>query len=295
MSVLDPQPAPPRRPWWILIVVGAIVVIGVLVWGVVAVFSAALGHLRTSEGDPQSQPLVAGTRQSATATVPLDCPKQCFAPDGVESLLLRQDALATLGSAPLAATQPYGSLPSATAGQMAQQLEADWGRANGSPDVCFFAPTNSPVGPARDFDAPDNPDVVDFVGTYEDVERTQLVDQSVRYFPNSDAASAYLSTLATQIDACDALAVGPPTNRQSATVTAAPQLDVPSSVASIGWVRTGYVGPRWRAYIFDLQRGNVVVRIRAITDGQITEQEFRSFVVGYADILDGAPARVPKS
>jgi hypothetical protein len=64
-------------------------------------------------------------------------------------------------------------------------------------------------------------------------------------------------------------------------ITAQAAIDVPSEVAAVGWVREGSPGPRWRSYVWELQRGNLVVQVRVLTDGRIVEEQ----VVTYAEFI----------
>jgi hypothetical protein len=68
-------------------------------------------------------------------------------------------------------------------------------------------------------------------------------------------------------------------------VTSQAAIDVPSEVAAVGWVREGSPGPRWRSYVWDLQRGNLVVQVRVLTDGRILEQQVATFAELLAERL----------
>jgi hypothetical protein len=60
-------------------------------------------------------------------------------------------------------------------------------------------------------------------------------------------------------------------------ITAQAAIDVPNDVAAVGWVREGSPGPRWRSYVWDLQRGNLVVQVRVLTDGSVLEENVATF------------------
>jgi len=164
-------------------------------------------------------------------------------------------------------------------------MSAGWEANDGTPDSCFFAPTNSPLSGAPDDALATSTDPVLFIGTHEDPARMNTLDQSMRVFSDSASASEYLAGLATAVDDCREVTIGPPAERYTASVDPEAQLALPDSVAGVGWARTGDPGPRWRAYVVDLQRGNVVVRTRLLTDGSTSESAFRGWVEGYSLIL----------
>jgi hypothetical protein len=128
---------------------------------------------------------------------------------------------------------------------------------------------------------------VHFTRTTVDPAERSLLDQSVRIFDDSAAASTHLNRLAASIAGCESVEFGPVDDRYVAHVSAAPALALPDRIAAAGWVRTGVPGLRWRVYVFDLQHANLVVRLRLFTDGTIREEDFRAFVEGSAVTLGG--------
>ncbi|MBU1459100.1 MAG: hypothetical protein KKC89_06010, partial [Gammaproteobacteria bacterium] len=69
----------------------------------------------------------------------------------------------------------------------------------------------------------------------------------------------------------------------STAVAPAPALDVPDSVAALGWSQSNQWG---RTYEVDIQRGNLVVRLVLNSDGAgPTEQQFRQIAEDYATLL----------
>lgn len=254
------------------LLVGAAVGVGSLVGGIVT---------------PQApdQPLIAGEPGEPVAAAPLECPTACFDETSIDALTLSPDTFARLGLTEI--TPLAESESTARVGDLVARDAVSWVDYGGEPDACFFAPTSAPYATTVESSDPDNDDLVYFVAGHDDT--VDSGDQAIRIFPDTASASAYLADLARAIEACEGIEIGPEDERYSATVSPAAALSVPSEVAAVGWIREGDPGPRWRAYIIDLQRGNVVVRIRILTDGVITERQFRNTVERYADQLATVP------
>lgn len=191
------------------------------------------------------------------------------------------------------ATFAYGTYGPTTVGEMYAGFEAAWTRNAGAPDACFFAPTNAPVSGRPDSSLADSTDVVEFIGTHEDSGRWNTLDQAVRVFPDSAAASDYMADLSAAVEDCEQVSYDAP-DRYVAEVSPEAALRLPDSVAGVGWVRTGDPGVRWRAHVIDLQRGNIVVRTRLLTDGSIDDIHFRTWVEGYSLILSSTAPSQPQ-
>jgi len=283
------EPASPvrkRHPWRNLLIVLAVLVLVTLI--IVGVTGLTIFLTQALGGRAPDQPLVTGEAASPHAATPLECPDVCFTDDSVEDAIALETTFARLGTRD--ATFPAGTYDPVSAGDLYRRDAAGWESYNGTPDSCFFGPTSSPYGASLDPANGEVEDLVHFVGTHENVTRTNLVDQSVRVFADSATAVAFMEELSAQIADCPVIEIGPPGDRYTAEITAAPALDVDDSIAAIGWVRTGDPGPRWRSYTMDLQRSNLVVRMRLLTDGSLTEEEFRAFAVDYGEQLAGLEA-----
>jgi hypothetical protein len=282
-------PAPRRRRWVVpVIVVSSLVVVSLVVVSILGLVSLVTGALSASGPD---QPLVEGESGSPVATSPLDCPQACFSSDSIDATLPGESAFAALGVADN--TFPNGTYEPVAAGELHRRDATSWKSYDGTPDACFFAPTSAPYASSLDTPAEESPDAVYFTGTHEDTDLLNSLDQAVRVFADSASAESYLADLARNIGDCEVIEIGPPNDRYSAEIFPAPALDLPETIAGVGWIRVGDPGIRWRAYTFDLQRGNLVIRTRLLTDGSITEQEFRSFVEEYSEqvaALEPAPA-----
>ena len=62
-----------------------------------------------------------------------------------------------------------------------------------------------------------------------------------------------------------------------------PAIEVPDSVAAVGWIQKTQYNERF--YVIDVQRGNLVVRTTGYSTGGFSEVEFRDLVEQQADLL----------
>lgn len=246
--------------------------------GLVVVVVLAISQLGSI--DEPDQPLQIGAPASPIAEEPLQCPPACFTEESIPQTLAYEGAFVELGLPDDA--YPYGTYEPTTTGELFRRDASSWADNNAQPDACFFVPSSAPYASSILSADSRSPDPIYFTGTHLDAARVDGIDQAVRLFPDSESAEAYLADLADNINECTNVQFGPANDRYTATVNAASAIGTPASVASAGWIRTGVPGQRWRAYNFDLQRGNMVVRIRLLTDGTILESEFRRFVQFYA-------------
>ena len=289
---LQPYPSPyqlptgpkPRRwlPW--VIVLGVLLVIALLV---VALASVVTG-IRDNRA-PQGAPLVAGDTGVPSAE-PLDCADPCFTASDIEATVISDTTLDEFGL--VQHDFPWGTYDATTADELYRSMTATWAAQNGEPNSCVFALGNAPsvVDLVSDEGVLDQ---IEFTGEHADADVTTTLDQSIRIFPDTASATSYMSALYSQIEGCPEISIGSERERYTAQITGAPALTLPTTVASVGWVRTGDPGPRWRAYVFDLQHGNLVVRVRMLTDGSTSEEAFRAFVEDYAyrfSLIEPAPA-----
>jgi hypothetical protein len=282
-TVREPS-APPvrrRRRWIPFAIVGGILLfVAIVVGGIFAVRSIVVNGLNSSQFN---QPLVTGAPQVATAKSAMECDGACFTTADIEATVLSESTLDDFGITKH--DYPWGTYDPTTPDALYRNTMADWKANSGSPDSCIFALGNSPAVIDVESDKGVSDDI-EFTGTHASDDVSTIVDQSVRLFPDTVSATAYLTKLASQIDSCSVISIGEGKNFSSAEITPAPQLDVWGDMAAVGWVRTGDFGPRWRAYVFDIQRGNLVVRTRMITDGSYYESEFRDFVFLYTFQLE---------
>jgi len=273
-----PTTRPRHRFWFVLTITGVAVIAFA---GAVGIFFLGL-NFTVAQLQPvgPDQPLVVGAPAEPVAASPLPCPVECFTPATIRETLPYNRAFAELGVPDT--VHPYGTYEDSTAGEQYRYGTSWWAEANGGPDTCFFVEAGAPYASSTLSPDKRSADPIYFIGTHANGENGDTLDQAVRLFPDSDAAEAYLGDLAASIDACDNMSIAVDGYVYRARVDPASALGTPASVASAGWIRTGDPGEGWRAYSFDLQRGNMVVRTTLFTDGTIRETDFRRFVQKYA-------------
>lgn len=287
-----PQAAPvwqaPRRkrswlPW----------VISISVLLVITLLVAALGGIVNSlsarfsfEGDP----LVEGQSGLPFPRVELTCESACFDEADIEATVLSETTLDALGL-----TQhdfPWGTYDPTTADERHRALTANWAANDGSPNQCVFVIGDTPA--VVNLVSDDGVlDPIEYTGQHASSDITSTLEQSVRVFSDDSAAWYHMEHLWYQIDACTEITMGAGSEVYTAIVTPAPALELPDDISVLGWVRTGDPGVRWRAYVFEMRRGNLVVRTRLMTDGSISEEAFRTFIEDYALQLEAIEPNVP--
>lgn len=257
-------------PWWAwtLIAVSAVAVLSLPVLGLLAYVEHSVSE--TSPG----QPLLDGPAQDPDARAPLTCLERCFDVDAADGMALSAEDVSTFGIED--ERNGVGAFDPSTVADAALKPGTQWLAAGGD-ETCSFLPANAPfvtVGPGSD-----SADPINWVQTWETGD--EMIDISARAFPTSDEAGAFLRDLHERVAACpwqdlDTPAAG---GLDTTLVQITPQaaIDVPEDVAAVGWVREGSAGPRWRSYVWDLQRGNLVVQFRVLTDGRILESQVATF------------------
>lgn len=274
-----------------VVTVGLVALIGGLGWAAFAVLGAAFDRLPGAPivvGDPPviGGPPVAGEPGPPRPVDPLFCSTPCYTSVSVNDTQPNRGLVESIGLD--SRIQPLGAYDPVEVAELFRLHADEWDTHNGTPDYCFFVTTNAPLPPRPTLRTGDD-DMVYFTGTWSDRDRIDTLDQSVRVFPDSASALMHMIDLADLADACRSVEIGPPNDRYVAIVDPAAALDLPPSVAGVGWVRTGDLGPRWRAYVVDLVHGNLVVRTRLLTDGSISEAEFRTLIEEYAKELAAVP------
>lgn len=284
----EPVPVRPpvRRPWLIPVIVGSsILLAGLVVAGitVVAVNLLPVFLPTPSPHDPGSQPIpstpdapLTGDPGTPVAAEPLTC-SACFGRDELNALDPSEDDVAALGF-----TWPEYSGYTASTSAEQEALADAWATDGGSPDSCYFLYAWAPLPTTVDATGYDD-GVVQYGMTWMDEERLHGLTTGSRLFLDSAVAEGQLAALAATIDDCPAYSMSQ--LGWGGVVTPSPALDLPASVAGYGW--TDSSGP-YRTYAFDLQRGNLVARIRLMTDGDgPTEEQFRDYVEVVAEQIAG--------
>ena len=273
-------PTPAKRrglPWWgwTLIAAGVVLVIGFVVLPVLGIIAYVNHSLRETSPD---QPFIDGAPQQPDAMSPLACPEQCF---DIDSALLV--AVSAAEVARLSITDEVyavGELEPSTVSAVAPDVGDYWLELGGDAE-CAFIPANAPYIAAGPDSTSEDP--VRWVQTWE--TGYEMTDLAARVFPTTEDASAFMRDIHDRVAACPWQDTNVPVagglDTSLVQITAQAALEVPSEVAAVGWVREGEPGPRWRSYVWDLQRGNLVIQVRVLTDGTIIEQD----VADYAELV----------
>jgi hypothetical protein len=250
-----------RRPRVRLIVGAALIAAIVAVTGVVV-----------------SGRIVASLAPQPADAAPTVCSDDCF--DGT-------DIGGTLGSdadfAALGITEnlyAWGQLASSTPTAEHRWSSRRWERNAGSPEACYFTNNLSPVALPLAADPGFSDEFIYFTGARTTESNGDRVNQTVRIFTSSAEAEQYLGDLETQIDGCSRVTFDAGPRTGSATVSASAPLEVPGSVATVGWVEAFDSGLRY--YAFDLQRGNIVVRMTFLLESDLAESTVRDFTTAIA-------------
>lgn len=253
----------------IAIVVGATILLSGIV---VLTVSAAQLLTTTVTNATTGPPLVEGEPGQPLAVDPLDCEGQCFTAASVGGATSRLQAFRDLGVPTI--IDSWGSWESSDAATEYETVAFDWRRSDVEPEECFFTYFGTPVTADLGEDPkPNDLDLIEFTGTQGSADGDTTLWQSVRVFDTSDSAVAHMSALSKQTQRCGEYS-GPEVPATS--VTAAAAIAVPDSVAAIGWTESSMMS---RYYVYDVQRGNLVVRsILSTWGGQASEEDFRSFV-----------------
>src|SRR5690606_3691115 len=266
---------------------GAVLVLSVPVLGVLGMF-AYVGH-SVKETSPD-QPFIEGPEQRPEAKSPLVCPERCFDLDAVTSLAVSADDLSTLSITD--ELHGVGALEPSTVGAVAPAVGKQW-LALGGDEECAFLPANAPyltVGPDSA-----STDPISWVQTWKTGE--EMMDIAARAFPTTEDASAFMRDLHERVAACPWQDLNTPAagglDTTLVQITAQAAVAVPDDIAAVGWVRARRPGPRWRSYVWDLQRGNLVVQVRVLTDGRILERDVAGFTELLAERMGNLPAAAP--
>jgi hypothetical protein len=284
-GAVPPIAARRRRKWVLPVVLSAV---GLMVVGFIglSIFGFVMYISHGIEG-AGGEHLVEGEPGPIVAESPLDCPGTCFVGEDLQPLVISEDVAEEFGTPTNEVVFDDREVVPVTV--IHEDTVEFWIERNGDPDECFFAVQNAPLafGVSETVELDDR---VHYLSILHDEESLSIVDQSVRIFPDSASAVAYLAGLSADIKACTFFATGELPNDNHAYVSPAPAIELPESVAAVGWVRLGdRPGPFSRNYVIDLQRGNIVVRIRMATDGSITEMDYRALVEQIAIELGGLP------
>ncbi|MCU1439800.1 MAG: hypothetical protein JWP85_797 [Rhodoglobus sp.] len=265
------------------IVVGSVAVLGGLVAGVIAVASTVGETVNALAGPPvTTEPPLTGEPGSPQAQELTACPDPCFGGDDVRYTIAHKQEFIALGLTETVA--PWGTYDVSTVQAEYGYAATAWEQAEATPEKCFVVFTAVPM--AIPFgDRPDvSPDPIHFTGSRQDSEYFNAMESSVRIFRDTASASAHMAAVDELVAECSHYDAGTGAGYWTADVTMAPAVDVPTDVAAVGWVE---VSPFGRYYSFDVQRANLVVRTTLSTPGDISEEQFRTYIEHLAAQVGG--------
>jgi hypothetical protein len=276
----QPAPKPPRPKGVTAVIIvaiasGALLLVGIVVAGAIAatnlVTEAIGGNVPVFDEALGEDPLVTGDKASPVAVEPMEC-GGCFGADDLGFTIIETDELQAVGLTTM--VEPWTDY-TAHFDSEATFFKKSWRDATGDPDECFVTYPAAPID-ILDDEIVDDGSIIAYTGTYSDDDEWSTLGQSVRLFPSDQDAMDYMAGVAGSIDACTHYRSGERDTYWEADVTPAPALNIPSSVAAIGWVETTELYSRY--YSFDLQRGNMVIRTGLGTAEEISELEFRALM-----------------
>jgi hypothetical protein len=276
------SPPPPRQPGqrrWVLPVV--ILSVVVLVGGLVTAGAVAVQAIadRADQADnepaipavpavPDAPPGSDGIPTEPPTAAAVSCPPTCFTPAHAGLMIPDGSLLISLGGNFLLNSTSMQA--PTTAAQLYQADASQWASRRPLPDVCFFADSTSPVSPAIGGPDAGSTDAVVLLGSGTDPSGAGTLTQAARFFTDTASADAYLASTAQQVVTCHLANSG---------VGPAAKLDVPNTVQMVTF--TAHIGAT-TIYSIDLQRDNVVVRMRLATPGAISEADFDRYVRTWA-------------
>ena len=229
---------------------------------------------------PDKQPLIPGEPGSPVAADPTLCPDQCFTVDDFALTAATDADYVALG---LPDVPPGVTYPDSTAQKEFLYTASAWESNEGSPEECFPVTIYSPVAATFAGRPESGDDPVGFTGYHMSEDEYSTLSESPRLFESSASAEKHMADMLELVAGCQNYDLGTGATFWTADVTPMPALDgLPPTVAAVGWVEDSPFG---RFYGADLQRGNLVLRASLYTDGAVSEEAWRSFLLTSATIL----------
>lgn len=223
--------------------------------------------------------LAQGEPGSPAAVTPLECIGACFGQASAEEAILPDAMFEDWG---LPFTRPVWDSGSDRTTAIDVQVSAhqSWDATGFTPDDCFV--TWSEVPFVESADAVVGADLIAPLTEHSSNEYPGTsLRQSVRLFSDTASAAGYMATLSAGIAACTRY--HDPNGYPIDVVTPEPGLHPPDSVAAVGFAQSPQAGTRY--YVMDLQRGNMVIRSVAVSDGGIEDQFFRTLMMKQAQAI----------
>lgn len=251
--VYTPPLQAPRRSYKGLIIAGSVFGGLLLVGGAAAIGIAVATAVQTVQEAtapaPQQLPLIVGDAGSPLAVHPTECPDACFTGSHVSGTILDDDELAKLGLT--TETSAWGDFPDSTVQAEYSYTAGAWAQGESSPDECFVTYFQAPIAVPYDSRPELNSDSIYFLASHSDANGWNSTGQTTRLFDTSQAASDHMAAVADQIAACDHYDTGTGAEYWAADVSPEPALDLPDSVAAVGWAE---VSGNTRYYVIDFRQ-----------------------------------------
>ena len=268
-----------------LIVGGALALVA-LVGGSFIAAASLLGTISGGYDDfdegyapSRQRPVLTGDPSSPLAVEPTECDDNCFDYYSLNAAAPSAKQLSSFGlDEDYLDFEPHNSVESEHAYNW-----RSWEISNfDAPAACFVTWPKSPI--TLDLGEPTEQTgrTIWFDAPHEDYDYTTTFTQTVRLFADSESAVAHMVQLDKEIKDCSSFETWYGEYSYETIVTPAAALPVPDNVAVVGWVEQAD-SEYSRQYVFDLQRGNYVVRTVLDSYEGMGETEFRELM----DIVSG--------
>lgn len=295
-SWAPPTAAPPAKPRELsklaigLFVGGSLALValcgGIVIAAVTFLSSMAGGYDDEAGFAPSGQdPVLLGDPSSPLAVEPTECDNNCFDYYSLNSAAPSTKQFESFGlEEDYVDFEPHNTVASEHAYNW-----RSWEIANfDSPADCFVTWPKSPI--TLDLGTPTEQTgrTIWFDAPHGDYDYTTTFTQTVRLFADSESAVAHMVQLDEEIKGCSSFETWFGDYSYETIVTPAAALPVPDNVAVVGWVEQAD-SEYTRQYVFDLQRGNYVVRTVLDSYEGMSETEFRELMgiaAGYVSEMD---------
>ncbi len=265
---------------WVGSITLGLLIIGGIAAGLIAVVTTVTNSLTELESEyTTTVPLLRGEPGEPRAAAPLSCTDRCITGLKLPAVVLTEDERQALDLSETFGA--FGDYPETTPGAEHSASVRVWRGEKAEPDECFVTSPAAPIAFGVDERPRYDGSTVHFVSSFGDADYWQSATQYARVFSDSATAVEHMEMVDALLAGCDQYTMGSGLSAWSPLVTPAPALDLPDEVAAVGW-REDEAGSRYYAY--DLQLGNIVVRV-TMSAWQSSELEFREVVQAVAERL----------
>jgi hypothetical protein len=229
-------------------------------------------------------PLLEGDAGSPIPLVATDCDDPCFNAGHQWEAKLEASDWEALGTGVV--LDPAGTYLASNPIEQYDQTVDYWTTSGLTPDACAFAATEAPVTISIG-SRPTADDPIYWLTSFESESGASTAIRSLRLFDTAADAQQHFGELHGLIDQCTSYGyegVGPDWATQ---VTPMPALEVPPTVAAIGWTET--TDGLGRYYVVETLRSNAVVRLLVWTNNAISEEAFRRVATTMATDMGSWP------